>query len=151
MFFALPAATVGLPAAIFRMQSPGRCHLIGDIITSRALAEHVNLIPNLLNALLEEAAASVLEAKDKNRRARRRRVGATLRPGAETPLWNELRTAVHLSTRKYGDQVKLARILGLPRQRVNSYLTGGGQMPDAERTLLLIGWLAAHKEGKPMS
>ena len=118
---------------------------------SRALVENANLIPRLLTALLEEAAANVLDAQKKRRLQRRRGIGLTLRPGGATPLWNSLRDAVHQSTRKYGDQVKLARILGLPRQRVNSYLTAGRQMPDAERTLLLIGWLAANREGRPLS
>ncbi|HUG13219.1 MAG TPA: hypothetical protein VMM36_19535 [Opitutaceae bacterium] len=101
--------------------------------------------------LLEQAAADVLDAQKKKRLQKRRGIGLTLRPGARTPLWNALREAVHQSTRKYGDQVKLARILGVPRQRVNSYLTGARQMPDAERTLLLIGWLVANREGRPLS
>lgn len=121
------------------------------MIHSRALAQHVNFIPDLLMVLLEQAAADVLDAQKKKRLQKRRGIGLTLRPGARTPLWNALREAVHQSTRKYGDQVKLARILGVPRQRVNSYLTGARQMPDAERTLLLIGWLVANREGRPLS
>jgi hypothetical protein len=45
--------------------------------------------------------------------------------------------------------VKLARLLGLPRQRINSFVTGGGQMPDAERTLQLLVWLMAVKKERP--
>ena len=116
-----------------------------------ALADHVNLIPNLIEQLLAEAAASVLEARQKKRHRRRRRVGATLRPGRGTPLWNELRKPVRIATSKRGEQAKLARVLGLPRQRVNSYLTSGRQMPDAERTLLMVGWLAARARKQPMS
>jgi hypothetical protein len=118
---------------------------------SDALARHVNLLPDLLMAIVEEAAAQVLQAREERKFRRRKRVGATLKPGGETPLWNELRQSVRLSIRKRGDQVKLARVLGLPRQRVNSYLTSGKQMPDAERTLLMLGWLAAIREGRPLS
>ena len=120
-------------------------------MSTKALAEHVNLIPNTVLLLLELAAARILRENEKRRIANHRRYGSTLRPGAKTPLWNDLRNSVRESTRTYGEQAKLARILGLPRQRVNSFLTGGSQMPDAERTLLLLGWLAAKREGRPVS
>ena len=69
--------------------------------------------------------------------------GATLRPGKQTPLWNELRAQLRPHLWKYGQQANLARLLGLPRQRVNAFVTGGNQMPDAERTLQLLAWLMA--------
>jgi hypothetical protein len=87
----------------------------------------------------------------RRRRSRRRRGGATLRPGGETPLWNELRRQLRPHLRKYGNQANLGRLLDLPRQRVNAYVTGGGQMPDAERTLQLIAWLMAVRRGRPPS
>ncbi len=39
----------------------------------------------------------------------------------------------------------LGRLLGLPRQRVHEFIVGRGRMPDAERTLLLMEWLAVRK------
>ena len=111
----------------------------------------LHLISGIVLAILEEAAVRVLDEREKQRLRRRRRVGATLRPGKDTPLWNDLRKAVRFATGRRGDQAMLARILGQPRQRVNSYLTSGRQMPDAERTLLLLGWLTARREGRPMS
>ena len=120
-------------------------------MSGNKLSAHVSLIPDVLYAILEVAATDVLDRREKKRRARSRGVGVTLRPGNGTPLWNDLRTAVRASTTAYGDQAQLARILGLPRQRVNSYLTGGGQMPDAERTLMMLGWLAAKRAGRPQS
>lgn len=120
-------------------------------MSSKAMAQHINLITDLVQSLLEHAAARVLEEKAKSRTRKRKGLGVTLRPGVGTPLWNELRSSVHIATRKYGDQAQLGRILGLPRQRVNNYLTGGTQMPDAERTLLLLGWLAAKRAAKPLS
>jgi hypothetical protein len=53
------------------------------------------------------------------------RRGAALRPGKATPLWNELRALLRLRPRKYGEHVNLGRLLGLPRQRINAYVTGG--------------------------
>ena len=79
---------------------------------------------------------------------RRMRRGATLRPGKETPLWNELRAQIRPHLRRRGEQVNLARILGLPRQRIHAYVTPGTQMPDAERTLQLLAWLMVARQGK---
>jgi hypothetical protein len=82
------------------------------------------------------------------RRSRRGRGGGTLRPGGETPLWNELRRQLKPHLTQYGQQAMLGRLLGLPRQRVNAFVTGGGQMPDAERTLQLLAWLMAVRRGR---
>lgn len=80
-----------------------------------------------------------------------RRGGGTLRPGGETPLWNELRRELKPHLRKYGTQANLGRLLGLPRQRINGFVTGCGEMPDAERTLQLIAWLMAVRRRRPPS
>lgn len=74
--------------------------------------------------------------------------GQTLRPGEHTPLWNELRAQLRPLLKQRGQQAYLGRILGLPRQRVHAFLTRGDQMPDAERTLQLLAWLIAARQGK---
>ena len=89
--------------------------------------------------------------RERRRRRPRQTVGATLRPGQHTPLWNELRRQLQPHLRKYGQQVKLGRLVGLPRQRINAYVTRGTQMPDAERTLQLTAWLLATRQGRPPS
>jgi hypothetical protein len=80
---------------------------------------------------------------------RRRRAGegawTSLRPGPYTPLWNELRRQLRPHLRKRGSQAALGRLLSLPRQQINAFVTGGGRMPDAERTLLLLAWLMAKR------
>jgi hypothetical protein len=43
--------------------------------------------------------------------------------------------------RKYGAKAQLARLLGLPRQRLQDCLKAGSASLDAEHTLLLLGWL----------
>lgn len=80
-----------------------------------------------------------------------RRIGCTLRPGRETPLWNELRVQLRRHLQRRGTQARLGRLLGLPRQRINAFVTGGGEMPDAERTLQLLAWLLAVRRGRPLS
>ncbi|MDB6115499.1 MAG: hypothetical protein JWQ62_2444 [Lacunisphaera sp.] len=87
-------------------------------------------------------------AKAYRLRRKRPQVGATLRPGVETPLWNELRAALRPHLRHYGTQVNLGRVLGLSRQQINSFVTRGKRMPDAERTLQLLAWLAATRQGR---
>jgi hypothetical protein len=73
--------------------------------------------------------------------------GLTLRPGAATPLWNELVRRMRPHLRKYGAKAQLARLLGLPRQRLQDCLKAGSACLDAERTLMLLGWLEFFERG----
>ena len=103
----------------------------------------------LAELILAAATAMAKQAPQAFRIERQRsKGGATLRPGKETPLWNELRTQLRPYLKKYGNQVNLGRVLGLPRQRINAFVTGGGQMPDAERTLQLLAWLLAVRQSQ---
>jgi hypothetical protein len=106
-------------------------------------------IPAKLGELILEAAIAMAgQSRQAFRISARRRGGRTLRPGPDTPLWNELRLQLRPLLRKRGDQAYLARMLGLPRQRVNAFITGGGAMPDAERTLQLLAWIIAARQGQ---
>jgi len=109
-------------------------------------------VPGALAEAILGAAAEMAKQTPKAYRIaprhRSRRGGGTLRPGKETPLWNELRVQLQPYLRQYGRQVNLGRMLGLPRQRINAFVTAGEQMPDAERTLQLLAWLMAMRQGK---
>lgn len=99
-------------------------------------------LPYAFGILIVDATGTlVLEAGRRFRRSSVTSRGTTLRPGHGTPLWNIVRRQLKPYLARYGDQTKLARTLGLPRQRINEFVTGGGRMPDAERTLQLIVWL----------
>jgi hypothetical protein len=50
----------------------------------------------------------------------------------------------------YGAKARLARILGVPRQRVHQYLRASTACPDAERTLLLLAWVQARRNGRDL-
>jgi hypothetical protein len=105
-------------------------------------------LPAKLGELILMAAVEMAKQSHKAFRIERRPgSGRTLRPGKETPLWNELRAQLRPHLLKYGHQANLGRMLDLPRQRVNAFVTGGGQMPDAERTLQLLAWLMAVRRG----
>ena len=104
------------------------------------------LLPTLLveglTAVAQESARRLARSYHE---ANRRRVGATLRPGNNTPLWNALVLEMRPLLKRRGAKAVLARMLGLPRQRIHDYVVGRGRMPDAERTLLLMEWLAVRK------
>ncbi|MBE36523.1 MAG: hypothetical protein CMI16_13375 [Opitutaceae bacterium] len=110
-------------------------------------------IPFALADLLAESAELIAKESVKAYRivknSRRADRGQTLHPGKQTPLWNALRAELRLHLLKYGAQANLGRLLGLPRQRINAFVTGGGQMPDAERTLQLLAWLMAEQKKAP--
>lgn len=92
--------------------------------------------------LLEDMANEALRKASKARRERNRaRYGSALHPGPNTPLWNELVKQIHLQLRRRGDKVNLGRYLGLSRQQIHRLIVARTACPDAERTLLLLGWL----------
>jgi hypothetical protein len=109
------------------------------------------------DAVFELAEAAALAAREHARRRAKERVraasaltrrGWTLHPGGGTPLWNELVRQVTPHLRRRGSKAQLARILGLPRQRLQDCLKARRSMLDAERTLVLLAWLTAKRRGR---
>ena len=116
------------------------------------LHPRIVMVGELAGALFEAAAFTARAAARAGKRLTHPpKRGCTLRPGAGTPLWNELvrRARPHLQRR--GEKAKLARILGLPRQRLQDFLKATRSTPDAERTLLLLCWLAAREQGRELT
>lgn len=103
-----------------------------------------SLIAAAERSATQMAAARAVAAR---RRHRPQRYQLTLRPGPDTPLWNELVKQVRPHLRKRGSKAQLARLLGLPRQRLQDCLKAGAASLDAERTLLLLGWLGFFQRG----
>lgn len=132
------------------------CHLIDDTLflpRYPSVAMNVPVHPRirqldpLVDALFAAAAFTAKAARKKYRELKRRRGYAALRPGPDTPLWNELARACELHLTRYGDKAKLARLLGVPRQRIHLLLVSKNACPDAERTLQLLAWLQARRKG----
>ncbi len=73
--------------------------------------------------------------------------GAILRPGRDTPRWNKLAEAAAKLLRRRGDKVRLARFLGISRQRLHLLLKARTACPDAERALLLREWVELRQRG----
>lgn len=105
------------------------------------------LLLEFIDALSEAAEATIRATVKKTAPRRRARRGATLRPGPATPLWNEVVTAVRPFLGRRGTKAKLARMLGVPRQRVHDYFVAPKACPDAERVLLILHWLMARRAG----
>jgi hypothetical protein len=100
------------------------------------------MIPELIESLVDAVAMAAAE------RARRKPVRRdvpdrrlALRPGPDTPLWNALVRAVLPHLRRRGSKAQLARLLKVPRQRLQACFKAKYACLDAERTLLLVGWL----------
>jgi hypothetical protein len=100
---------------------------------------------NMLYAAAEAGAHGLAHAV---RQRMRRHVGATLRPGPGTPLWNTLVDETLPLLRRRGSKAQLARILGVPRQRLQDCLKARTACLDAERTLLLLCWVSARQQGR---
>lgn len=99
-------------------------------------------------AMALDAAATATARSAKKITRSRRRPGRALSPGPDTPLWNELANECRAYLLRYGDKARLARILGVPRQRVHQLLVERSACPDAERTLQLLLWLAHQRRGR---
>lgn len=106
------------------------------------------IISDLLLELIDLASEHVRRAARRRADAARPRKGSTLRPGADTPLWNAVVVRARSRLRQRGAKANLARVLEVPRQRVHSYFVARTQMPDAERVLHILMWLAAGEPGE---
>jgi len=107
----------------------------------------VELMLGLLGELGSLAVEQAQRAAQRRKIARRPRRGSTLRPGDDTPLWNAVVEKVRPYLAKRGAKANLARVLEVPRQRVHDYFVTDTQMPDAERMIHVLLWLAARESG----
>jgi hypothetical protein len=101
--------------------------------------------------LLDAAVKAASEAARKKYRERKRRPRngsyAALQPGPDTPLWNALAQECEKHLGRYGSKANLGRLLGVPRQRIHQLLVAKSACADAERTLQLLGWVIARRQG----
>ena len=101
--------------------------------------------------LIYEAAEAAGQAAHKALRSRRPASYATRRPGVDSPMWNQMAAAVRAELTPLGAKVRLARYLGIPKQRLNDFLKGRSRLPDAELTLRLLHWLGEKRAGRDLS
>ena len=75
----------------------------------------------------------------------------TRRPGYDTPLWNVCATLLRAELRIRGSKVRLARHLGIPRQRLQDFLRARSRLPDAELLLRMLHWMSEKRSGRDLS
>lgn len=115
-------------------------------MSSPPLGRLNQLVP-LADGLVAAARATAAATRKIQRERRRTRKGTSLHPGPDTPLWNELAAAVEKALRRRGEKAKLARLIGVHRQRLHVLLVSKRAIPDAERTLQLLAWLQSRRSG----
>ena len=98
-------------------------------------------------ALGAAAKAGALHAQ-KLLRTRRPNAGHVRHPRHESPMWSACAALLRAELHRYGEKSKFARYLGVPRQRLNDYLTGRSRLPDAELTLRMLHWLTERRAGR---
>ena len=81
---------------------------------SSAFPRSLESTGGLILILGEDAEQAARRAMRAVRHRFRRRIGATLRPGEHTPLWNELVSQAQPFLRKRGTKADLARLLNVP-------------------------------------
>lgn len=104
-----------------------------------------------LGGLLYDAAEAAAKETTKAVRPRRRGSYVTRRPGVDTPLWNICADLLLAELQLHGAKARLARFLGIPRQRLQDFLRGRTRLPDAELTLQMLTWLAQQRAGRDLS
>ena len=108
----------------------------------------LNQLLNAADILVTGAQGAAKAARQKYREATRLRRGSALHPGPDTPLWNELTTTAQKQLKRRGEKAKLARYLGVSRQRIHLLLVAKTACPDAERALQLLAWVNARRAGR---
>ncbi|MFA6031170.1 MAG: helix-turn-helix transcriptional regulator [Elusimicrobiota bacterium] len=104
-----------------------------------------------LGGLLADAAEAGAKQLTKQLKPRRRGSFLTRRPGAETPMWNACAALLREELKPYGSRARLARFLGIPKQRLSDFLRNGSRMPDAETLLRVLNWLAQKRAGRDIA
>ncbi len=107
----------------------------------------IELLGDAAIAAAAIAARATYDATFRHKRGPRRKV----RPGLDTPLWNALVPELRRALLPYGSKARLARHLGIPRQRLQDYLKAGARVPDGEITLRLLHWLGEMRAGRDPS
>ena len=118
---------------------------------ARPVVELISALGAAAEIAARKAARSTFRAID--RRDGHRRVAVTeSNPGGEsaTPMWNALADQLYLALQRRGAKARLARHLGVPRQRVSDFVKCR-RLPDAETTLRMLHWLAEFQAGRDAS
>ncbi|MCU0792471.1 MAG: hypothetical protein MUE42_06395 [Opitutaceae bacterium] len=117
----------------------------------RPVVELIEALGVAAEIAARQAARATFRAVDR-RPGHARLAPAGSRPAGEsaTPLWDVMAAQLRVATARRGVRARLARHLGLPRQRLNDFLHKHRQ-PDADITLRLLHWLTELEAGRDVS
>jgi len=101
-----------------------------------------------ISSALGDAAAVGWQRAHTALRPRRKAAYTTRRPGPESPTWNVCSGLLRRELKAFGAKTRLARCLGIPRQRLNNFLNEKSRLPDAELTLRMLHWSAETRAGR---
>jgi hypothetical protein len=105
----------------------------------------------LLGELIFKAAEVAADRAAKAFKSSRNKTGCSRHPGHASPLWNICATQLKNELAAYGSKARLARYLGIPRQRLQDFLHDRSRLPDAEIALRLLHWLSEKRNGRDLS
>ena len=111
-----------------------------------ALSEFVGLIGEAGVAAARRASRATFRAIDRRGGKRLPSPPAPSQAESATPMWDVFRNQLRTALAPPNAKARLARYLGIPRQRVTDYLNGR-RMPDGEMILRLLHWLTATRAG----
>ncbi len=104
-----------------------------------------------IGGFLADAAVAGAHRVQMSLKKTRANPGRVRHPGVDTPMWNALAGELRGALQVHGTKVRLARYLGIPKQRLSDYLRGQRRLPDAELTLRMLHWLAEQRAGRDPS
>ncbi len=111
-----------------------------------ALAEFVGLLGEAGVVAARRASRATFRAIDRRGGKRLPAPPTASHDESPTPMWEVFRGQLRTALAPPNAKARLARYLGVPRQRVTDYLNGR-RLPDGEMTLRLLHWLAATQAG----
>lgn len=110
-----------------------------------AIPLHPRLQPLVILSDVMEVAAETGAKRAQAALRKRQRAGIVRRQGADTPMWNLVLTELRGALGARGAKMRLARYLGVPRQRVHNFVGEKSRLPDAELALRMLHWLAEQR------
>lgn len=107
----------------------------------------LNALLDLVGSLFDAADAAQTAIRQAHRKRLPARTVPKRRPGDVTPMWNAVVTLLHTELAPYGSKARLARYLGVPRQRVTDFVRGHRRLPDAETALQILFFISERRLG----
>ncbi|MBC8009006.1 MAG: hypothetical protein H7067_02790 [Burkholderiales bacterium] len=118
---------------------------------ARVMVDLIGLLGVAGEHAARHAARATFRSIDRRRGHRRLTGPPKTATASPTPMWDSLAAELKTALQVHGAKARLARHLGVPRQRVTDFVQGRRRLPDGELTLRLLHWLAETRAGRDPS